>query len=380
MTATSAAVVGSAVPSGAAGGRVVPPGAAGGADHEQVVFCQDRASGLRAIIAIHSTVLGPALGGVRALVYPDEESALTDVLRLARGASYRNALAGLDLGGGAAVIVSDPGGGHGEARLRAFGRFVQSLSGRYVAAGDMGTACADVDVIARETPHVAGRGTEWGGAGDPAGLTALGVLQGLLECAQAQWGSDDLAGRRVGVEGAGRVGRRLVRHLVEHGATAVVYDADPAAVRGRALPRGERVEVARSREEFLAAGLDAYAPCAVGGTLTEELAATLDAEVVCGAADNQLAGRDAELLLARRGIRYAPDYVVNAGGVLQLAEELGRGDQARARARTLAVRDTLAAVFRYAEERGITPGAAADWLAEQRMASVGALRGIHLAG
>ncbi|MFC1437655.1 Glu/Leu/Phe/Val dehydrogenase dimerization domain-containing protein [Streptacidiphilus sp. N1-10] len=352
-----------------------------GSEHEQVVFCQDRASGLRAIIAIHSTALGPALGGTRFRDYPDEESALQDVLRLSRGMSYKNALAGLDLGGGKAVILGDPAKDASEALLRAFGRFVESLSGRYITACDVGTTSADMDVVARETRHVTGRSAEHGGAGDSGVLTALGVLQGILASAESAWGSDDLTGRRIGVEGAGKVGRRLVRHLVEHGATVVVHDVDPrAAARARGLVRGGGVELAPDREAFLGADLDVYAPCALGGTLTAELAATLSAEIVCGGANNQLAEPGVERILADRGILYAPDYLVNAGGVIQVADELAGYDSARARARALGIRDTARVVYRTAAEQGITPGAAADLLAERRMASIGALHRIHLAG
>ncbi|WP_327676518.1 Glu/Leu/Phe/Val family dehydrogenase [Kitasatospora sp. NBC_00458] len=360
-------------------------GAGGGADgeadrgHEQVVYCQDRASGLRAIIAVHSTALGPALGGTRFRVYRDERSALHDVLRLSRGMSYKNALAGLDLGGGKAVIVGDPGVLRSEALLRAYGRFVESLAGRYITACDVGTTSADMDVVARESRYVTGRTVEHGGSGDSGVLTALGVLQGLLAAAEEAWGGDDLTGRRIGVEGAGKVGRRLVAHLVEHGATVVVHDTDPAAAeRARHRLPERSVEVVADRAAFLAAGLDVYAPCALGGTLTEDLAHTLEAGIVCGGANNQLASPKVDRILADRRILYAPDYLVNAGGVIQVADEYGGYDEARARARALGIRDTARAVFREAREQGVTPAAAADRLAERRIAEVGAVRRIRL--
>ncbi len=222
-----------------------------GAHHEQVVFCNDAATGLRAIIAIHSTALGPALGGTRFYPYVSTSDALADVLDLSRGMSYKAALAGLDLGGGKAVILGDPGTDKSEALLRAYGRFVQSLNGRYCTACDVGTYSEDMDVIARECSHVTGRTTAHGGAGDSSVLTAYGVFQGMRAAATVAWGSDSLAGRIVGVSGVGKVGRHLVRHLIEDGASVVVTDVHQPSI-DRVLDEFPQVTVAASTEELVA--------------------------------------------------------------------------------------------------------------------------------
>ena len=242
--------------------------------HEQVVFCQDRESGLRAIIAIYSTALGPALGGTRFYPYPSEEAALADVLNLSRAMAYKNALAGLDHGGGKAVIIGDPEQVKSEALLRAYGRFVQSLSGRYITACDIGTYSEDMDIVARECRYVTGRTVINGGAGDSSVLTALGVFQGMRAAAEHAWGTPSLAGRVVGVEGVGKVGRRLVDHLIADGAQVVIYDTSAAAV-GRVRDQHPGVTVAQSRAELIASRLDVYSPCALGGSVDDAAVAAL---------------------------------------------------------------------------------------------------------
>ncbi|HEY0357334.1 MAG TPA: Glu/Leu/Phe/Val dehydrogenase dimerization domain-containing protein [Mycobacteriales bacterium] len=344
--------------------------------HEQVVFCHDPASGLRAIIAIYSTALGPALGGTRFYPYAGEEDAVTDVLHLAKGMAYKNALAGLDLGGGKAVIWGDPARDKSEALLRAYGRFVESLNGRYYTACDVGTYVRDMDVVARESRFVTGRSPEHGGAGDSSVLTAFGVFQGMRAAASHRWGTDSLAGRRVAVAGVGKVGRHLVRHLLEDGASAVVADVNPAAVEAvrSAYPQVEAVSV----DEIASVAADVYAPCALGGALSDVTVPTLRAEIVCGAANNQLAHEGVDRLLADRGILYAPDYCVNAGGVIQVADEIDGFSFERAKARAAGIYDTTLAILRTADAEGLTPAVAADRLAERRMADIGRLRGIHL--
>jgi valine dehydrogenase (NAD+) len=344
--------------------------------HEQVVYCRDRASGLRAIVAIYSTALGPALGGTRFYPFPDEAAALADVLNLSRAMAYKAACAGLDLGGGKAVIIGDPRRDKTEPLLRAYGRFVQSLSGRYYTACDVGTACADMDVIARECRFVTGRTEVSGGAGDSAILTAYGVRQGLRAAAERVWGSAELAGRRVGVSGAGKVGRRLIGHLLADGARVVVADTDAAAVE---RVRSEHPEVESAEPgELPGLALDAFAPCALGGVLTDQSVAELQAKVVCGAANNQLAHPGVDKLLHDRGILYAPDYIVNAGGLIQVADEIGGYSEPRARARAAMIFDTTRLVFALAQEEGVPPGQAADRYAERRMAEVGRLRSLWL--
>ena len=358
--------------------------AAPGDSHEQVVLCHDRDSGLKAVIAIHSTALGPALGGTRFHPYASEEEAVQDALNLARGMSYKNALAGLDLGGGKAVIIGDPapraeGGDKSEALLRAYGRFVQSLGGRYVTACDVGTYVADMDVVARECDYVTGRSPEHGGAGDSSVLTAFGVFQGMRASAQHRWGTPSLEGRRVGVAGIGKLGHYLVRHLVEEGARVVVADVRQDAVdRVRAAHPG--VQAVADADALIRADLDVYAPCALGGALNDTTVPALTAGIVCGAANNQLAHPGVEKDLADRGILYAPDYVVNAGGVIQVADEIQGFVFERARAKAAKIFDTTLEIFARAQADGVPPAVAADRLAERRMADVGRLRSILLTG
>ncbi|MFI7430194.1 Glu/Leu/Phe/Val dehydrogenase [Micromonospora sp. NPDC049836] len=350
------------------------PGATG---HEQVVFCQDKQSGLKAIIGIYSTALGPALGGTRFYPYASEADALADVLDLSRGMAYKNALAGLDLGGGKAVIWGDPEQIKSEPLLRAYGRFVQSLGGRYYTACDVGTYVADMDVIARETRYVTGRSVEHGGAGDSSILTAWGVFQGMRAAAEHVWGDPTLAGRRVGVAGLGKVGKYLTGHLVSDGAEVVATDVNPKALEWVRATHPQ-VELVDDVAALVAADIDVYAPCALGGALNDDTVPVLRAKVVAGAANNQLAHPGIEKVLADRGILYAPDYVVNAGGVIQVADEIEGFNFERAKLRATRIYDTTREILRLADDEGVPPAVAADRLAERRMADVGRLRTIRL--
>lgn len=343
--------------------------------HEQVVYCHDRATGLKAIIAVYSTALGPALGGTRFYPYPDEDAALDDVLALSKGMAYKNALAGLDLGGGKAVIVGDPAALKSEALLRAYGRFIQSLSGRYITACDVGTYVRDMDVIARETDFVTGRSREEGGAGDSSELTAFGVYQGMRASAEHVWGSPELKGKRVGVEGVGKVGKLLVGHLAQAGAEIVITDVDERAVdQVRAVHPA--VDVVDDTAALIASDVDVFAPCALGGVLDDDTVPALRAAIVCGAANNQLAHPGVEKLLQDRGILFAPDYLVNAGGTIQVSDELRGYDADRARLKATSLYDTAKAVFALADEEGVPAVTAADRLAERRMSEVSHLRSI----
>ncbi|WP_052866376.1 Leu/Phe/Val dehydrogenase [Streptomyces niger] len=336
--------------------------------HEQVVLCQDSASGLKAVIALHNTALGPALGGTRFHPYASEDEAVLDALNLSRGMSYKNALAGLDHGGGKAVIIGDPEAIKTEELLLAYGRFVSSLGGRYVTACDVGTYVADMDVVARTNRWTTGRSPENGGAGDSSVLTAYGVFQGMRAAAQHQWGDPSLRGRKVGIAGVGKVGRHLVEHLLEDGAEVVITDVRSESV-DRILANHPEVRAAADTEALIRMeGLDVYAPCALGGALNDHSVPVLTAKVVCGAANNQLAHPGAEKDLADRGILYAPDYVVNAGGVIQVADELHGFDFDRCRMKAGKIFDTTLSIFARAKEDGIPPAAAADRLAELRMA------------
>ncbi|MDG4762834.1 Glu/Leu/Phe/Val dehydrogenase dimerization domain-containing protein [Solwaraspora sp. WMMD406] len=356
--------------------------------HEQVVFCQDRPTGLRAIIAIYSTALGPALGGTRFHPYASEADALRDVLELSRGMAYKNAMAGLDLGGGKAVIWGDPEQLKTEPLLRAYGRFVESLGGRYYTACDVGTYVPDMDVVARETRFATGRSRESGGAGDSSILTAWGVFQGMRAAAQHRWGTPSLAGRRVGIAGLGKVGKHLTGHLIDEGASVVATDVDEQAL-AWAKASYPQVDLIADVEALIRSDIEIYAPCALGGGLDDHTVEVLRAAIVAGAANNQLAHPGIDKSLAERGILYAPDYVVNAGGVIQVADEVigGRTPSAsgrygfdfdRAKARATRIFDTTLQILRGAQDEGVPPAVVADRLAERRMAEVGRLRTIHL--
>jgi valine dehydrogenase (NAD+) len=338
-----------------------------GSEHEEVVFRRDRQTGLRCIIAIYSTQRGPALGGTRFYPYPDEDRALADVLDLSRAMAYKNALADLPHGGGKAVILGDPSTDKSEELLRAYGRIVDSLGGRYITACDVGTYVRDMDVVATQCRFVTGRSPEHGGAGDSGILTAFGVLRGMQACAQWLWDSDSLAGRRIGVAGAGKVGSRLVGHLLDHEAHVVVADPDEEALDALRSSVGE-ISVMAS-EELMRSELDIYSPCALGHTLTHKAAAAMRASAVCGAANNQLLDVSVADALHERGVLYAPDYLVNSGGVIQVADELNGFDMDRAKEAVSSIYDTALEVFGVAARAGSTPAAAADEVAEQRIAA-----------
>lgn len=339
------------------------------ADHEEVVVARDPASGVRMVVAVHSTVLGPALGGVRLAAYATTAmpgaAAYADALRLSRAMTYKNALAGLAHGGGKGVVVSAPGATDDDV-LRAFGRLVASLDGRYVTAADVGMTVRDMDVVAQTCPWTTGRSPENGGVGDSGILTALGVLRGMQAAVAHAFGSDDLAGRRVGVVGAGKVGGRLIGHLAQAGARVTVVEPAPAARTAVRAQAPDTVFV-DTVDDLLQLPLDVLSPNAMGGLLTLELAGRLAVPVVCGGANNQLASDQVADLLAERGVLYAPDFMVNCGGVIQVAEELVGGDLQRARERTEQVYATTRRVLERADTAGVTPLAAAMDLAQERI-------------
>jgi valine dehydrogenase (NAD+) len=345
-------------------------------EHEQVVFCNDPSTGLRAIVAIYSTALGPSLGGTRFYPYADEAAALADVLELSKAMAYKAACAGLELGGGKAVIIGDPAKDKSEALLRAYGRFVDSLSGRYYTACDVGTYVADMDVVAQECRFTTGRSPENGGAGDSSVLTAFGVFEGMRAAAEAAWGEPTLRGRRVGIAGVGKVGRHLVEHLLDDGASIVVADVNRAAVADLVSHHPE--VLATEPDRLVDEPMDVYSPCALGHALTDDTVSRLSARIVCGGANNQLAHPGVEAQLEQRGILFAPDYVVNAGGVIQVADEINGYDPDRARAKAAEIFATTARVFAVAAEQGVPPSIAADRMAETRMAAAAAGRPLRL--
>ena len=339
-----------------------------GDGYEQVVFCHDAATGLKAIVAIHSTRLGPALGGTRFFPYVSEENALEDVLRLAEGMTYKAAVAGLDLGGGKAVVIGNPVTDKSEALLRAYGRFVDSLGGRYITAEDVGTTQADMDLIRRETRSVTGVSRSLGGSGDPSAATAYGVLHAMKAVAQHLWATTSLAGRHVVVSGVGKVGYHLARHLVEERARVTVSDVSPTALERAATDLG--VEVAPV-EKAHAVDCDVFSPCALGGALHSGTIPELRCAAVVGCANNQLADRACVQLLEEAEVLYAPDYVVNAGGVINIAEELRGYHRERAYANVRRIFDTTAAVLTTAQSEGIPTTEAAGRMAHRRLEELG---------
>jgi valine dehydrogenase (NAD+) len=338
----------------------------GGHEHEQVHFFQDRRSGLRAIIAIFSTALGPALGGTRMFPYPTEGAAVEDVLNLSRAMAYKNAMAGLRHGGGKAVIIGDPAIDKTTELLRAYGRAVQSLGGRYVTAADVGTYVADMDVVAETCGYVTGRSESAGGAGDSSVLTAFGVYQGMRAAATFRWPGGGLSGRRIGVIGVGKVGRHLIELVTADGASVVATDVDPAAIEW-ARCRHPDVELLADAEAVAKAELDFLAPCALGGAIADANVETIQAQVICGGANNQLAHDGLDQRLQERGILYCPDFVVNSGGVIQVADELDGFDFSRAKTKTAQIYATTLEVLELAASKGVTPTEAATHLAEARI-------------
>lgn len=349
--------------------------AAGG--HEQVVFFADGEVGLRGIIAIHSTALGPSLGGIRFWRYASEHDALIDVLRLSAAMSCKASISGLDQGGGKGVVFwDDARRPRDEALLRALGRQIDRLGGRYIAAEDVGATQADMDGIALETPWVTGIDPARGGSGDPSPVTALGVLHGMHAACEAAFGDRSLEGRRVVVSGVGHVGAHLVALLVDAGARVAVSDIDDVKVRAAVDRHG--VEALAVGEE-VDAECDVLAPCALGGVLTAEAIARLRCAVVCGAANNQLLDDAADDALAEQGIVYAPDFVVNAGGIINIAGEWAPGGYVRedALARAVEIEDTTRSVLAFAREQRLAPGRAAEVLARRRIETEGRARGFQ---
>lgn len=338
-----------------------------GDDYEQVVFCQDKNTGLRAIISVHDTTLGPALGGTRFYPYASDADAIDDVLRLSRGMTYKSAAAGLDLGGGKAVIIGDPNAVKSEGLMRAYARFVDALGGRYITAEDVGTTQADMDLLRRETRYVTGVSRSLGGSGDPSAATAYGTLHGMKAVAKHLWGSTSLEGRHVVITGVGKVGYNLARHLVEERARVTVADVVPAAVERAVKDLGvEAVDV----DKVHAVECDIYSPCALGKALSPATIPELRCAAVVGSANNQLADETSAEMLASAGVLYAPDYIVNAGGVINIAEELVGYHRERAYANVRRIYDTTLAVLATAERERITTAAAADRVAERRIEEI----------
>lgn len=332
--------------------------------HEEVVMASDPSCGYRGIIAVHSTVLGPALGGTRFWQYDSDEDAITDALRLSRGMTYKNAVAGLDLGGGKSVIIGDNRTKDREGIFRAHGRAVESLGGRYITAEDVGTGTADMDYVNLETNHVAGLKHK---SGDPSPVTAHGVFRAIQASAKNRWGSDDLHGKVVTIQGVGNVGRYLANKLHEAGAKLIVSDIDPERTARVARETGAKIV---DGDEIYSARADIFAPCALGGIINDDTLPKLKVEIIAGGANNQLLEERHGRQLEEMGLQYAPDYVANAGGVINVFGEVAGWDADRALKKADEIYDTVLTVFEIARTDGIPSYEAADRLAERRLASV----------
>ena len=342
--------------------------------YEQLVFCHDKATGLRAIIAIHDTTLGPALGGCRMYPYATEEEAMVDVLRLARGMTYKAAASGLNLGGGKSVIIADPRTDKSEALFRSFGRYIETLAGRYIVAEDVGTSTEDANFIRVETSHVVGVDVTRGGSGDPSPLTALGVRQGMRACAEAVFGTTSLEDRVVAVQGIGHVGYHLCRLLHEEGASLIVTDVDAAAVERAVREFGAK---AVELDEILTIPCDIFAPCALGAVLNDATIPELRCSIVAGSANNVLAESHHGEALSERGILYAPDYVINAGGLINVADELEGYNERRAVNRVMRIEDSIRRVIAISRRDGVPTNIAADTLALERIAAISSMERLH---
>jgi leucine dehydrogenase len=345
--------------------------------HEQVLYGYDKVSGLKTIIAIHSTALGPALGGTRFFPYASEDDALNDVLRLSKGMTLKAAAAGLDLGGGKAVIIGDPRADKTERLFRAYGRIVDSLRGRYITAEDVGTTTADIDMIRRETRWALGESVAHGGSGDPSPVTARGLYAAARAVAQKLWGDPDLAGRRFAVQGVGKVGSAFVQLLVEARAEVIVTDAYEPAIQSAVETHGVKPV---DPDDIYGINCDIFSPCALGASLNQATIPLLNCQAVVGCANNQLATDEDALRLAERGILYAPDFVVNAGGLLNVYDELQGYSKTRALHRVDSIFDATMRILETAEEEGIDPNTAAVRVAEERIRDIGDLRRFRRSG
>lgn len=344
-------------------------------EHEQVVFCSDPPSGLTAIIAVHNTTLGPALGGTRMWTYATEDDALMDVLRLARGMTYKAAVAGLNLGGGKAVIMGDPNKDKTEPLFRAFGRFVEGLAGRYITAEDVGTDVRDMEYVRMETKYVTGIDRALGGSGDPSPVTAFGVYVGMKASMKELTGSDSLRGKRIAVQGAGHVAQYVCEHLAKEGAKIFLCDIFPEkAARVAAKVKAEVV----APDRIYDVDADIFCPCALGAVVNDETIPRFAFKIIAGGANNQLADeqRHGRMLMAR-GILYAPDYAINAGGLINVSNELEGYSQERALKQAEGIYDTMLKIFAISKRENIPTFEASNRLAEQRINAVGRIKSIY---
>ena len=334
-------------------------------NHEQIVFCNDKDTGLKAIIGIHNSVLGPALGGTRMWNYANEWEALNDVLRLSRGMTYKSAITGLDLGGGKAVIIGDAKTQKTPELMRKFGEFVHSLSGRYITAEDVGMETKDMDIVNDVTPYVTGISESRGGSGNPSPVTALGVYMGMKAAAKYKFGSDNLEGKKVLVQGIGHVGETLVDYLTKEGALVQISDINETRLDEVSKKYGATIF---RGTDLYTADVDIYAPCALGATINDDTVHKIQAKIIAGAANNQLADENVHgPILMQRGILYAPDFLINAGGIISVNSEIAKYDHTETLRRTENIYNTTLEIFDYAVANNLTPQKAAMALAEIRI-------------
>lgn len=342
-------------------------------EHEQVIFCCDPETGLKAIIGIHNTTLGPALGGCRMWMYDNEEKALRDVLRLSRGMTYKSAAAGLNLGGGKAVIIADPKKHKSEALFRAYGRFVQGVGGRYITAEDVGTTVRDMEWVRMETDFVTGISRALGGSGDPSPVTALGTYEGIKASCKWSTGSESLEGKTIAVQGVGAVGYHLVQHLSRDGARVFTCDIDKENLK-RVTNDFSGVEVV-DPDKIYDVDCDVFAPCALGAVINDETIPRLKCGIVAGSANNILGDEDKHAaMLEEKGVLYAPDYVINAGGLINVANELEGYNRERAVQQAAGIYTILMQIYEISREEKITTNNAANRLAERRIADIGRIK------
>lgn len=341
-------------------------------DHEQIMICQDNSTGLKAIIAIHNTVLGPGLGGTRIWNYKSEAEAINDVLRLSRGMTYKASISGLNLGGAKAVIIGDAKQIKSEALFRKFGRFVENLGGKYITAEDVNTTTKDMEYVAMETKHVVGLPESMGGGGDPSPVTAYGTYMGMKASAKMAWGNDSLSGKTVAVQGIGKVGFHLLEHLHKEGAKLYVADINDNALKAAADQFGAIVV---SGEDIFDLNTDVFSPCALGAVLNTDTISRLKCQVIAGAANNQLAEeKEHGQMLVQKGIYYAPDFLINAGGLINVYSEYIGYNRERAYSAAEKIYDTALSIYKLAGEQNIPTQKAATQMAEQRVASMAKVR------
>ncbi len=344
-------------------------------EHEQIVICSEPSIGLKAIIAVHDTTLGPALGGVRMWPYNNEEEAIRDVLRLSRGMTYKAAISGLNLGGGKAVIIGDPRKEKTEALFRAFGRFVDGLGGRYITAEDVGINVQNMEWVRMETKYVTGLPKAIGGSGDPSPVTAYGVYQGMKACANKAYGSDSLEGKRISIQGAGHVSSHLARFLSKENAELFICDIYEDKVNALAEEVGATVV---DPDEIYGLDVDIFSPCALGGIVNDDTISHLKCDIIAGAANNVLDEEEKHgQMLLDHGILYAPDYVINAGGLINVASELEGYNEERARDQASKIYHTISDILDYSEDNDTPTFVASNILAEQRMSEVGQIHQIY---